>query len=89
MKHTKDVEIPASSERLVVKTTCDLCGDEVKETGYNVDEVTITHRTGKCYPDSRFITEITIDLCGYCFNQKLIPWVQVQGGKPSVKEWAD
>ena len=44
-------------------------------------------KTGSNYPEGGSGEETTIDICPDCFKDKLIPWVESFGGKPTVKEW--
>ena len=87
MQHKEMVEVPATSREVVVKVTCDLCKKEIKEEGYQVNEVTITHRTGDNYPEMGSGEEASVDMCGECFELKLTPWLKSQGAEPLVAEW--
>lgn len=87
MKHMKTVQIPACEELVIDKVTCDLCGSEVDARGYNVDEVEILHRTGKDYPGDSGGEETSVDMCGKCFDEKLVPWLKSQGAEPRKESW--
>jgi len=88
MKETRQIIIPAKTEIQVIGATCDMCRNRIKEGLYEVNEVTINHKKGQDYPEGGSGTEITIDMCGECFETKLIPWLAGQGIKPEIKEWS-
>jgi len=96
MKHYEDRVIPERIEKRTTHLTCDLCG--VKSKGYDwvcgsyeVKEVelsvTIKHRTGESYPSGGSGSTFEIDMCPKCFQEKLIPWIQSQGGNVREEEW--
>lgn len=91
MKHTERVVIPEKIETVVTKVTCDLCGRTIKERFvkdiYAVDDVVIEYRSGESYPDGSTGETTSVDMCGKCFNEKLIPWLKAQGAEPDVTEW--
>lgn len=87
MKHVKTVVVPASEHQQVERVTCDLCNSEIKRTGYDADEVEIRHRTGHSYPEGGSGAETTIDMCGQCFDEKLVPWLRSQGANPTTTDW--
>lgn len=87
MKQYKIVDVPASKQRLLDKTLCDLCGNEIKSGCYDAEDVEVMHRSGCSYPEGGWGKETTIDMCGQCFEEKLVPWVIEQGGKPDVRDW--
>ncbi len=77
---------------------CDICGKEGTRVGiwncgyYEVNktelQVTVHQQDGSSYPDgSGWGTEITIDMCPECFRDKLVPWVNSQGGNVKPQEW--
>jgi hypothetical protein len=94
MKHYKNREVPARIDKYIDKTTCDLCGAEIKVEGfYNIDEVeiehriTVKHRTGYDCPSGGSGTEVSVDMCANCFETKLVPWLKEQGVDPEKKDW--
>jgi len=87
MKHTKQVEVPAKTETQVSYVTCDLCGSKITHISYTVDEVTIKYRTGDSYPDGGSGEETSVDMCGLCFETKLVPWLRSQGAEPMTNKW--
>jgi hypothetical protein len=88
MKHLKIVIVPAKEEQYLDYISCDLCGERVDSQGYNAEEVTIKHRTGCNYPEAGSGDETSVDLCGKCFDEKLIPWLESLGVKPTTEEWS-
>ena len=87
MKHYEEIEIPAKTEKILSKITCDMCGREIKREAYSAEEVKIKHRTGSSYPEGGVGETTYVDLCGKCFDEKLIPWLRSQGVKPYIEEW--
>lgn len=87
MKQYKTVHVPASDNEVLDKTLCDLCGTEIAPGCYDAEDVDITHRSGHSYPEGGSGKETTIDMCGECFEEKLVPWVIEQGGRPTVRDW--
>lgn len=87
MKHYESIEVPAKTEQRLYKTTCDVCGDEIKEERYSAEEVTVKRRTGCSYPDGGSGQEVSVDMCGKCFDEKLVPWLESQGVKPKTEDW--
>lgn len=87
MKHMKTVEVPAKTKEVVEKTTCDLCGEEIKIGNTSAEEVEIRHRRGYTCRDGGSGTESIFDLCGQCFDDKLLPWFWTQGAKPKTDSW--
>lgn len=78
----------------MVRRSCDLCDTVTCESSgdwnkgpYDTDETELRWRTGANYPDGGHGKETTIDICPACFKDKLIPWVESQGGKPTAKDW--
>lgn len=83
----------------IVEQTCDLCGRKAKRPGYHqwlgayydISEteicVKIRHKEGEAYPDGGSGKEITIDMCPYCFKDKLVPWLRSQGAEIKYEEW--
>ena len=81
MKHIKTVQ-RHYKEDIVDFTTCDMCKKIIPyPSTYDVDEVRVSHEFGAQYPDpqDRYTTTVSIDLCGKCFDGRLIPWLKEQG----------
>ena len=88
MKHKKTITVPASESEIIEKTTCDTCNAELPTRyRHNVDEVTIEYRTGYSCPDGGSGTKIEVDMCGECFNTKLVPFLKIMGADPVKEEW--
>lgn len=87
MKHKRMVHHPARDEERVYKTTCDSCGEEIREDTYEVNEVKVSHKTGHSYPEGGSGEKIIVDLCGKCFDEKLIPFLKSIGANPRTEEW--
>lgn len=82
---------PAKEYDALVEIKCDLCGKTTTRTWKaSVDDAVETEvrlKTGSAYPEGGSGEETTIDVCPTCFQSKLIPWVESQGGKPTTKSW--
>lgn len=90
MRHYKTVDIPArkaTTEERYYKTTCDLCGSRIEEEHYKVDEVKLSHRVGYHYPEGGSGEKTSVDMCGECFDNELIPWLKIKGVEPITEEW--
>lgn len=87
MKHMKTVEVPATTREEVDFVTCDLCGAKIEGRGYDVDEVEVRHKTGSNYPEGGSGDETAVDMCGKCFDEKLVPWLRSQGAEPRTEDW--
>lgn len=88
MKHTKLIQVPVTTRTIIYAVTCDLCGMEIKlEEEYTVNEVEVRHKVGSNYPEGGSGEETSVDMCGKCFDEKLIPWLISQGAKPNTEDW--
>jgi len=88
MEHYIEIEIPAKKEQKLIKRTCDLCGDTIyPREKFDAEEVEIIHTTGNSYPEGGSGEKIKVDMCGNCFDKKLIPWLLKQGCNPVKTEW--
>lgn len=87
MKHMKTVSVPATTREVVERVTCDLCGAPLVESHDDVEEVEIRHKSGWSSPDGGEGKEATVDMCGACFDNKLVPWLRAQGAEPVVTDW--
>jgi len=94
VKITKQMPVPATTRTVTLKTVCDLCGVETNragnwpsETGDNWNETTIEAEIGWNYGhEGASYKRTTVDICPKCFMEKLIPWVESLGGKPTVEQ---
>ncbi len=89
MKHYIFKHTPATTKRVCKKVTCDLCGEETDNSGFDVDNVEVTCRTGEQYPECGSGEEIEVDMCSDCFKNKLVPWLEEQGATIETKEWSN
>lgn len=90
MEHKRIVEMPAApatTREETYKTTCDLCGATIHDTACgDVDEVEVKRSKGSRYPDGTWLDVTTVDMCGGCFETKLVPWLKSQGIEPRTEE---
>ena len=89
--------VPAQSKERVREVICDVCGRgrgqsdyprgcvDWKDGGYQVDEVTVTHKVGESYPEGEFTRLYYFDLCSSCWTTKLVPFLQSLGA--AEQEW--
>lgn len=91
MKNYRTVEvpaIPATTKEELVYIDCDICHETIKHGNmFDVDEIKVEHKLGVCYPETSNGQTLSFDICEKCFNQKLIPWLESQGAKPTIEEW--
>ena len=88
MKHTRLIDVPATTKTVVSRVTCDLCGKRVEtQDRYEIDEVTISHKTGSSYPEGGSGEIASVDMCSDCFNEKLVPWLKTQGAAIQTEDW--
>lgn len=73
MKHMKTLRVPEEIKKVVDYVTCDICKEKIFVGGYDENSVTILHRSGKHYPESGWGIEMSVDMCGKCFGEKLVP----------------
>ena len=75
-----------------VSITCDLCGatshlgDSWGADVFTVLGTEVKLEQGHRYPEGGNITTTRIDICPTCFVEKLVPWVEQQGGRARVDE---
>ena len=86
MKTYEDKTIPESTKSVLVKTTCDICLCEIKDKTFIRNDVEISHEHGDVFPEGGYTDTDFVDLCGKCFQEKLIPWLISQGCKIQTKE---
>lgn len=87
MEHKVEKVIPETTKIVVEKVTCDLCGSEIAPKGYNIDEIIVSHVTGCSTPDGGYGDRIEYDLCGKCFDTRLVPWLKENGAEPRLSDW--
>jgi hypothetical protein len=84
-------------ETVTVEVRCDLCGRTAPRPGHgqgtwgqyggDVNEVTVSHRSGSSYPEGGSGETVEFDVCPDCFRDKLVPWLRSQGAEPRTTEW--
>lgn len=91
MEHYKTVTIPAVPEKTVkewVKTTCDMCKDDIhRPVAYDIEEIEVSLKVGTNYPEGGSGELIEIDICSKCFTGKLVPFIKSQGAEVKTKKW--
>lgn len=86
MEHKETRTEPAREVTYVIKTTCDLCGDIIKNqySSFDKDEVTIQREIGSNYPEGGWGTYYEVDMCTKCWETKFVKWLEEQ--KVSLNE---
>ena len=88
MEHYKEKHIPAATRKVLDKTTCDMCNKEIdQDSSYDINEVEVRHKKGVNYPEGGSGDVFEPDICGECFDDKLVPWLKSQGVKITKKNW--
>lgn len=87
MKHIKTKKVPAKKIDVIDFVSCDICGSVIKDDLFKVNEIEVRHKKGSNYPEGGSGVEITVDICGKCFDEKLVPWLRSQGADPITTEW--
>jgi formate dehydrogenase assembly factor FdhD len=88
MKHMKIVEVPAKTEEVIDFVTCDLCKMKIDQSNkYQINDVEVSHRTGHSCPDGGSGELVSFDICGKCFDEKIVPFLQLFGAEPTKSEW--
>jgi hypothetical protein len=77
-----------------VERVCDLCGGKAASpewsqwetsSSYDVSEVHISCEEGSSFPEGRSTEKLFFDVCPTCFHEKVVPWMESQGAKPSKR----
>lgn len=50
-------------------------------------KIIIYHREGDSYPEGGSGTITEVDICPDCFQNKLVPWLELQGATIKEKDW--
>lgn len=88
-------QIPARTEKVCVKRTCDCCGREADHpdrgnwearTSYDVSTVEISMEEGSSFPEGAVKERTVFDMCPECFKTKLMPFLESLGMKPRTKD---
>ena len=88
----------AREHDVLVEMKCDLCGrasrrfsdgsasdDWEEASGYDIEQVKIEYESGQSYPEGRFTTTESVDMCPDCWRDKLVPWLRAQGATVSER----
>jgi hypothetical protein len=87
MKHTKEVVVPEIVTQVTEYVTCDICSEKIVAAMYHPDDVRISRHNGESYPEGGWGTDVEFDICGKCFESRLVPWLAEQGASPREEEW--
>ena len=87
MRHMKTIQVPATTRQIEDRVTCDLCGEEIKQDRFSAEEVEVRHKTGSNYPEGDNGDVTSVDMCGKCFDTKLVPWLRSIGVEPTTRDW--
>jgi hypothetical protein len=85
------------TEKVCTRLTCDLCGRDGNPhtdwelSSYDVNEtvvkIEVFQKTGESCSDGGSGEAIQVDICPWCFRDKLIPWLESQGAKIQKRNW--
>ena len=88
-------EIVTMQKTLLKSMTCDICNRAAKSPEdyddpwngerYDVNKVTLEHEVGEAYPEDRFTTTTTWDICPECFQKHILSRL-MELGAPGSKE---
>ncbi len=82
LEHKKTIDVPATTREVIERVSCDLCGTRTDaQDVVNVDDVTVKRELGVCYPEGSRIETAEVDMCGKCFEEKLVPWLEEHGAR--------
>jgi hypothetical protein len=85
--HYRTEDVPATTRQIETHTTCDICGATIKDGGWgDFDECTIERSKGSRYGSDGHREETSMDMCGECFETKLVPWLESQGVKMRTED---
>jgi hypothetical protein len=74
MKKLKKVQ---KEVEVIDKYTCDICEcDMTDKEPYNSTETTIEAKIGNFFPEGDFRKKYSIDVCGNCFEDRIIPLIE-------------
>lgn len=87
IKETKRV----CHDTYVEEVVCDICKASSKSDSWYIDtftstETSISYKETTCYPDDYWTRGVSVDICPKCFENKLIPWLKVQGVNAEIKD---
>ena len=86
MQYKKTVQIPATEQEVVDRTTCDICGTDMPPQSvgdYRIATVRLVE--GTTYPECGRGRKTTYDCCPECWSAKIVPLFG--DAKPRVTEW--
>lgn len=91
MKVTKTIPVPATTRDVLDFMKCELCertshNEQWSPGSYEVTEPDVSLRIGTNYPEGGSTETTILDICPTCFEEKLVPWFESQGGTPRKEE---
>lgn len=90
MKHFKTIVIPEKTKEILNKITCDICNSEIiteDKDRFSNNEINVSCKIGRCYPDDCYGDKISFDICPDCFKNKLIPFLNSLGAEGTEESW--
>jgi hypothetical protein len=88
-KVMKTVEVPATQREVLDHYQCDLCSKTTTRSGIGPDwsdkkfwsdDIVVERTYGHTYPEGNATHIERVHICGECWEDKLVPWVEGQGG---------
>lgn len=87
MKYIVTIRVPSTTKDVVSSVVCDLCGKPIIKANNSAEEVEVYHKTGDNYPDGGRGEIAQVDMCGQCFDTRLVPWLKEQGARIETRNW--
>ena len=87
MKTYVTITIPERKEKRLDKTTCDICGEEIKQKNFSADEIIVMRNDGYNYPEGGWGVKSFYDICLECWTNKLVPFFDSLGATSRQEEW--
>lgn len=78
--------VPRKIIKKLLRCTCDVCGCEIKEGTFEIHETTVSRRVGNSYPGGGSSSTTSFDICGECWESKLVPYLNSLGAKEEITE---
>ena len=88
MKHYKKIPKHVEERQYLTHATCDICNSQLERGSYELEEININYKVGTNYPEGGSGEECSVDLCGKCFKEKLIPFLESNGVDAKFTEWS-
>lgn len=101
MKHYEDRPVTVEARKVLVKTTCDLCGEDIYNQkkwpdpqqevyGYwSCNDVSLTHHKQWGHSDGGESRDLDLDICPACFETDVLPALVQLGLSPERAKYTE